>query len=251
MNMRKSRLFLAGMILPLFLSCAGSIQGSLARDSSGTFTVSASIEPGAAALIRGLRNMAGASGAADPSAPVLDGGDIALSMSAAPGISSVSFRNTGSGSIEGPVNISRIDDFLTPAAGKGFITLEQNAAGASRLSIDMDRESGPGILSLVSPEISMYLSALMAPLATGEALTKKEYLDLVSSVYRPQRNAASGSSSLADEITRGALRAYIDFPGPVVSVQGGTFSGSRAEFNIPLLDLLVLETPLHYEVAWK
>jgi hypothetical protein len=47
------------------------------------------------------------------------------------------------------------------------------------------------------------------------------------------------------------VRAVIDFPGPVQSAQGGTFSGRRAEFNIPLLDILVLETPLSYEIRWR
>jgi hypothetical protein len=82
----------------------------------------------------------------------------------------------------------------------------------------------------------------MAPLATGEVLSRAEYLDLVASVYgRP----------VADEIAGGRIRASIDFPGPVGAVRGGTFSGKRAEFDIPLLDLLVLEQPLNCEVTWN
>jgi len=37
----------------------------------------------------------------------------------------------------------------------------------------------------------------------------------------------------------------------VQSVRGGTFSGRRAEFSIPLVDILVMETPLSYEVVWR
>jgi hypothetical protein len=221
-------------------SCAAGIEGRLQADGSGEFTVSTSLEPRTAALILSLKNMGGSSGGDT----VLDGGAIAASMSAAPGVRSVSFRNTGPRSIEGPVAISRIGDFLAPAEGKGgFITFEQAARGGlSRLTIVMNRESAPEILSLVSSEISDYLAALMAPLVTGEELTKAEYLSLVASIY---------GQSTADEIRRGSIRAVLDFPGQVRSAQGGSHSGKRAEFAVPLLDLLALETPLRYEVTWS
>jgi hypothetical protein len=221
-------------------SCAAGIQGRLQADGSGEFTVSTSLEPRTAALILSLKNMGGSSGGD----AVLDGGAIAASMSAAPGIRSVSFRNTSPRSIEGPVAISRIGDFLAPAEGKkGFVTFGQAARnGFFRLAIVMNRASAPEILSLVSSEISDYLAALMAPLVTGEELTKAEYLSLVASIY---------GQGTADEIGRGSIRAAVDFPGQVHSTQGGSHSGKRAEFVIPLLDLLVLETPLSYEVTWS
>jgi hypothetical protein len=246
MNMRSKNLRLSIYIILLLgsaslFSCAAGIQGRLQADGSGEFTVSTSLEPRTAALIRSLKTMAGTSGSTGTDA-ILDGNAIAASMAAAPGIRSVSFRNTSPRSIEGPVAISRIGDFLAPAEGKGgFITFEQGGKGLSRLTIVMDRASAPEILSLVSAEISDYLSALMAPLVTGEEITKSEYLALVASIY---------GQGTADEIGRGSIRAVVDFPGQVNSVQGGSHSGKRAEFVIPLLDLLVLETPLRYEITW-
>jgi hypothetical protein len=82
----------------------------------------------------------------------------------------------------------------------------------------------------------------MAPLATGEELDKAEYLELVASFY---------NRAISEEIAASRIRASLDFPGAVTSVQGGTFSGRRVTFDIPLLDLLVLETPLSYSVAWN
>ncbi|MCL2270537.1 MAG: hypothetical protein FWC24_04250, partial [Treponema sp.] len=123
-----------------------------------------------------------------------------------------------------------------------FITFEQNApSSGGRCVINLSLDSGPEILTLISPEVNAYLAALMAPLATGEALNKAEYLMLVRSIY---------GRGIADEIASAQIRAFIDFPGPVKSVKGGTFSGRRAEFTIPLLDILVLEKPLGYEVMW-
>jgi len=229
-------------------SCASQMSGSLKEDGQADLQIRAALEPRMTALIGRL---SAASGVSQPDAPVLNGPAITASMSSAPGVASVSFKNTAPAAIEGPVKITRIGDFLAPgmaaaaAAGgakkAGFINFEQNAPGG-KCTINLNLDSGPEILTLISPEISDYLSALMAPLATGEALTRAEYLILVSSVY---------GRGIADEISKSLIRASIDFPGTIQSVQGGTFTGKRADFAIPLLDIFVLETPLSFEVIWR
>ena len=226
----------------LCTSCAAQINGSLKGDGQADLQIRAALEPRMTALIGGL---AAASGTAQPGAPILDGPAIAASMSAAPGVSSASFKNTAPAAIEGPIKIAKIGDFLAPDGSNkaSFIVFEQNAGGGGgKCAINLSRDSGPEILALISPEISDYLSALMAPLVTGETMTKAQYLILVSSVY---------SRNITDEISKAVVRASIEFPGTVQSAQGGTFSGKRAEFAIPLLDILVLETPLSYEVVWR
>jgi hypothetical protein len=249
-TMRKSSAilirFLLFFTLCVCVSCASQINGSLKGDGQADLDIHTALEPRMTALIRGL---AIASGTVQPgaamSAPILDGPAIAASMSSAPGVASASFKNTTPAAIEGPVKITRIGDFLAPAAAPGrasFIVFEQGAPSGGRCTANLSLNSGPEILSLISPEISDYLAALMAPLATGEVLTRAEYLTLVGSVY---------GKGIADEIAQAFIRAYIDFPGPVQSVKGGTFSGRRAEFAIPLLDILALETPLSYEVVWR
>jgi hypothetical protein len=195
-----------------------------------------------AALIRALAAVSGSSPAEN--SPLLNGPMIAQSMSTAPGIDSISLKNIAPAAIEGLIKISQIDEFLAPGGKEGVARLERGRSdgAGSRCLISLSRETGPEALSLLSPEISGYLNALMAPLATGEVLSKDEYLALVATVY---------GKTLADEIAGSRIRASIDFPGPVQSVKGGSFSGSRAEFDILLADLLVLETPLSYEVVWK
>ena len=236
------------IFMMFFMSCAARITGSLQGDGQADLNINTSLEPRVATLIG---RFATVYGSAEPGSPVLDANTINASMSAAPGIESVSFRNITPSAIEGPVKILQIKDFLASnladSGGKtggqqsNFINFEQDAGGG-RCTISLSLDSGPEILSLISPDISLYLSALMAPLATGEAFSKAEYLSLVSTVY---------GRGIADEIAGAAVNASIDFPGLVQSVKGGTFSGRRAEFKIPLIDILVLETPLSYEVVWK
>jgi len=176
--------------------------------------------------------------------PILDAAAIAKSMSAAPGIASVSLKNTAQAAVEGAVRLSKAGEFLAAANNgdnqKKFIVFEQGNGG--RCEININRVNGPEILELLSPEIADYLNALMAPIATGEILSKTEYLELVTSMY---------NKAISDEIASSRIRASIDFPGVITRVKGGTFSGRRADFDISALDLLVLETPLFYEVQWK
>jgi hypothetical protein len=232
--------------LLIFSSCVARINGSLAGNGQADLQIYAALEPRMSMLLTGL---AAASGTMQPGAPLLDGAAITASMAAAPGVASVSFRNTSPVSIEGPITISKISDFLALGKAQNFVSYFLNppavgstTASGGRCSINLSLASGPEILTLISPDIGAYLAALMAPLATGEALKKTEYIALVASVY---------GKGIADEISQASIRASIDFPGTVVSVRGGTYSGRRAEFTIPLLDVLVVETPLRYEVIWR
>ena len=130
-----------------------------------------------------------------------------------------------------------------PGNTKGrFITYsEGREPGTSSIVIVLDKVSAPELISRLSPEVEDYLSALMAPVVTGEICTRQEYLDLTASVYgRP----------LANEINAARIRAFIEFPRPITAVKGGTAAGKRAEFEVPLVDILVLELPLRYEVNW-
>ena len=224
--------------LVLCVSCTARIQGSIQNDGQADLHINAALEPRMTMLLTGL---AAASGAMEPGT-LLNGPAIAATMATAPGIASISFENTAPAAIEGPVKITKMGEFLANRRTGGFIRFIQNFPAGGRCTVNINLKSGPEILALISPDVTVYLEALMAPLATGERLTKKQYLELVGSVY---------GKAIADEISKAVIRASIDFPGPVTSAKGGSYSGKRVEYTIPLLDLLVLETPLSYEIAWR
>jgi hypothetical protein len=243
-NSMKIRFFLPLISFQLlFISCAATITGSLDINGSGNLQLQASMENRMSALIRSFSAVSLGPEAAR-NRPVIDGPAIALSMAAAPGIAGVSFTNTSPSAIEGPIKISRMDEFLALPGNQGgnrFIVYEQSPSGG-RLALSLDRGSGPKVLALISREVADYLSILMAPVSTGETLSKGEYLGLVTSIY---------GRGVAEEIAAAKIRALIDFPGPISSVRGGTYTGKRAVFEVPLLDLLVLENPLSYEIRWN
>jgi hypothetical protein len=231
--------FLFAAVFTLF-SCTARIDGNIMENGSAVMTVSMSLGQRITALICSLAEAGGRPAGQEP-AQILDGQSIARSMLQAPGIDSVILKNTSPSAVEGQARISQINIFLASADGKGFITFEQGRSGG-RCGFSINLENGPVILGHLSSEISDYLNALMAPIATGEKMTKNEYLELVGSFY---------NKSISDEIASSRIRVSVEFPGAVTSAKGGTFSGRRAAFDIPLLDLLVLETPLSYEVNWK
>jgi len=235
-SIKQAFLFLSLALALLSLSCAARIEGALAANGSASLSVSVSLEPQMSSLIQRFAAAGGQSGGS-----VLDGASISRSMAAARGVESAALRNTTPSAVEGQVRISDIGQFLAPADGKSFISFDQGSAGG-RCVITINRENGPVLLELLSPQISDYLNALMAPLATGEEMSKLEYLELVASFY---------NRAISNEIAASRIRASIDFPGVVTNANGGTFSGRRVTYDIPLIDLLVLETPLMYEVRWN
>ena len=230
------------LILPLFLaffSCSARIDGEFREGGAVDVTLKTSLEPRMIALILSLRGFMGESA----NDPILDSQSMSKSMGEQPGVRAVSLKNTSSSAMEGTISISKVDDFLAAAGSKTrLITYtEGREAGSSSIVIALDKESAPEIISRLSPEAEEYLGALMAPVILGESSTKQEYLFLLSMVYgRP----------LADEISGSRLKVGIEFPRAVKAVRGGIASGRRAEFDVPIIDILVLEQPLRYEVNW-
>ena len=222
-------------MLPGLFACSARIEGLVREGGEAEISVRASLEPRTLNLLRSLRGFMGeASGT-----PILNGETIGKSMAAAPGIRAVSLKNTGQETLEGNISISHVGDFLS-SGNDAFITYTEGAGNTS-VVIVLDRNSAPMVISRLSPEVEEYLSALMAPAVSGERVTKQEYLDLVASIYgRP----------LADEIAAARIRALIEFPRRITAIRGGTSAERRAEFDVPLLDVLVLEEALRYEVTW-
>jgi len=238
----KSYFVKKSIILPVFsailtlFSCTARIDGNITANGSAVMTVNMSLGQRMTALIR---SMAAAGG--QENIQILDGQAISKSMSQAPGIDSVSLKNTSQTAVDGQVKISKMNLFLNEVKGKEFIIFEQGATGGKCVfSVNIDNSQI--ILEHLSKDVSDYLNAIMAPAATGEKMTKAEYLEIVASFY---------NKGISDEIAASRVRVSIDFPGAVTSAKGATLSGKKAVFDIPLLDLLVLETPLVYEVNWK
>ncbi|MCL1815764.1 MAG: hypothetical protein FWG27_08115 [Treponema sp.] len=234
--LRKKIKVLILAIIALLPSCSARINAQMVQDGSGSIQLQAGLEPNMLTLIRSFSQLGGGQ-----AGPLLDAAALNRSLEAAPGIASSALRNSAQEKIAGTIGISHMGDLLNAGVNR-FVQYEAPAGAVpGRLAIHLDRSIAPRILIQISSEAVDYLSALMAPAATGEVLTRGEYLLLIESVY---------GKPLAAEIAASRVTAAITMPGTVKSVKGGTFSGREVRFDISLLDLLVLEQPLDYEIIY-
>jgi hypothetical protein len=240
------------LIAALSFSCASQINGVLKKDGSVIVTVEKT------ALIS---SMTALTGSALQTGGMLDAKSIEKSITGAPGVKSASLKNITPESVIGNIDISHINDFLAipGVRSHNFIVYEQNG-NAGKLSITVDRASAPSMVKLLSPELEAYLSLLMSPAVSKNnqyIVDKTAYLAELKAFYKAVYSGKSKReerdvliNNFITELQNAHIRLSIDFPQNINSVRGGTFSGKRAEFDIPVLDLLALETPLNYEIIW-
>jgi hypothetical protein len=232
MNM-KSLLPLMALALA-FVSCSSQTSGVLRDNGSAQLRLMAALAPTMAGRLHTVSGRMGGEFA-------LDGPSIAQSMAEAPGVETASFTNIDPITIEGNLALARVDEFLSLPSLPEVSRFIRYTPGRL-LSIRLDLASGPELLSALSPDVSDYLSLIMAPVSTGERLGTGEYFELVTSVH---------GTEISREIAAARIEAVIEVPGVITRVRGGSFSGSRARFDIPLIDILVLETPVVYEIEWR
>ena len=246
----KNALILLMAVLPLaaLSSCTLNIAACIKADARTEMSVKAELKAKTAALIKSLNSEETASN-------VLDAAVINKGLLAMKGIEAASLKNTSAFGIDGTVKISRIDTALQGRGGggiAGIVTFESGTSSApggagaaggagGKLGIKLNLENGNILLSDISEDLSDYVSALLAPIATGEVLTKNEYIKLVSSVY---------GKAIADEIAASSIIIKMELPSAIKHGKGVKIAGSRAELNLPLVDLLVLEKEIYYEVVW-
>lgn len=219
--------------LSLFASCAARYDVRVSEDGSASVGISASLGPRAANLIAQL-----AGTPADGAPAPLDAAAVSRALETAAGFRSARLGNPDPRTLSGSIELDRIDGFLAPR----FVSVERGTDGGGSVAVRLDRGAAAELLASLSPDLSDYLSALMAPIAGGEALSGGEYLELLTAVY---------GAGIAREMEESRIAVSLRLPGPVVSVSGGSAAGNAAEFSLPLIDLLTLDRPLFLEAAWR
>jgi hypothetical protein len=221
----------------LFTSCSADISGKIQQNNAGSFTISAELKPAISGLIRSFQALSAYNGQKSD-ANIIDAQQISQSIKTSVKISSVSLKNTSDRGIMGDLLIENIPDLIPQ---NDFLKFEKNSSGGVNFNILVNLENGNAIINSLSPDLTLYLEALMSPVATGEVMTKKEYLDLLGSIY---------NKNIADEIVQSVIKVSLDFPGKITHITNGISNGKRAEFIIPLIDFLVLEQELNYQVVY-
>jgi len=231
---RAPDIFCAAVFILLTASCSAGISGVFNTEGGVSLKVSGEFKPKISVLIKKL--------ASNNTDVLINAKRINDSLNSVPEVKNADFRNAGAGGIRGSFEIGKTEQFLKSNApsGRQFITTTRNG-GVTHISIYLDRKSASVLVGTLLPELQAYLSAIAAPVATGEELGKAEYLDTVKSIY---------GAPLAEEIGASQITLALSFPGRIKSASGKniTVSGSTAVIQIPLPDLLVMDSDLIYEI---
>ncbi|MDR2467577.1 MAG: hypothetical protein LBD22_01290 [Spirochaetaceae bacterium] len=224
------------ILLVAFTGCELRINGAVNQAGRAELSVSGALGTKITALLRRVTAQSGAAA----TRPLLDAAELTTQLRAIAGIEHAEFKQKGSGGIEGQLVISKISSFIPQYIP--YTLVWEEAAHSGKMMLRIDRTNGPAILALFSPDLGDYLSALMAPIATGEELTKNSYLELLNSVY---------NAEIAAEIAAARLKLTLTVPGEISTIRGGAYTGRQAVFDTALLDFFVLEKPLLYEIQWR
>ena len=224
----------------LCVSCTLNLSGTVRANAEGgaaaDLNVKAAIKKNTAFLLDALNE--------DGESSVIDAEYINQGLAASPGIALSALKNKPPQDIEGKINISHLETVLaaqkSAASGLDGIGYKKTADGGI-FTVKLNRKNGAAILTNISRDFADYVSVFFAPIATGEELSKQAYLDLLRDVY---------GKPIADEVNASVITLSLDFPAAIKSAQGVRYSGSRARIELPLVDLLVLENEITYEITW-
>jgi hypothetical protein len=232
----------------VFLGCETNITGSIENSGRAVLNVNSVFMTNTNALIKKLGGFSNAEGAVD--VPIIDADELNKSLTGS-GIEKASFKNVAgnTAALSGEITISKIDDLIKD---REFIKFEKRSSGSAsggKATFYIDRKNGPGVLESISPELVAYLQVLMAPIADGnetDITDKKNYLENITMVW---------GAAVAKEINSSYITLNLKFPEAVTTISSGGKSigkidGNKAVIKIPLIDLLVLEVPVSYEIIW-
>ncbi|MDR0539392.1 MAG: hypothetical protein LBG74_02660 [Spirochaetaceae bacterium] len=205
---------------------------TLAADASCVFTVDTQLQPATAALFKNLND-------ASAGDTVIDAELFNKGISASKGIKSARLKNIGPASIAGTIEVSKLDVFISGARQAPVVF--ENVPSGGKFALTLTIETGEAFLSSISPDLADYVSALLAPIATGERLSRQEYLDLIAGVY---------GKKIAAEIAGSTIKLLMRFPAPVKRARGLSYKSNTAVLELPLTAVLVLENELVWEVEW-
>ncbi|MDR0550747.1 MAG: hypothetical protein LBG72_01880 [Spirochaetaceae bacterium] len=230
-------LLCGAFLIFLASGCSLNMNTTLAANGSCEVALDAKFKPAAAALFKSLNTDAQGTAAVN----VLDAEIINKGLLASKGVSAARITNTAPDALSGKVNISKLETFISGGGGAASPVHFESTPLGGRFSLMLNLKTGGDFLSAISPDLADYVSALFAPAATGESLSRAEYLKVVSDAY---------GKKISDEIAVSNLNLRFRFPAPIKSAKGLKYNGAEAFVDLPLTDVLTLEKELAFEVIW-
>ncbi len=223
----------------LLASCSAGVTLAVNPDGSGSLSVDARVPEAAAARLRSLAS----GGSVSPvSAPLVDP-EAVRREAARRGLTAVSAESPGPDRFRGSFSVRSLAALAADPeiAGSGILRIAA-ADGVTSLSFGISRKNAES-LPLLFPGLDPYLLEALSPPALDP-------YPVTAGEYREMLRALLGPAALA-ELEAAEIRVQVRAPGPVVRHSGGSISDRTLTAAIRLMDLLVLERPIEFSLAWR
>lgn len=230
----------AAILLSLLSSCAAGLSLAVNPDGSGTLAVDARIPDAAAARLRSFA--AAGSPDADAAAPLFDSGAVRRET-ALRGLAAVYAETPSPNRFLASFSFRSLADLAAdPELAKAGILQVESKAGVSSLAFRLSRDNAR-YLPLLFPGLDPYiLEALSPPALDPYPVTAGEYREMLQALL--------GTAALK-ELESAEIRVQVRAPGPVVRHAGGAVSDRTFTAILGLMDILVLEKPAEFSLAWN
>ena len=233
-------LLVAGVSLLTAVSCSMNQTIVIRADGSGTGSLKVEVSPVLRDYFINLAELSGNTSAVD-SGQIFDLKEVKKSFESRPGITVTRTAIPTKTSMEVDISYKSIKTLFTDdsLAGTGVATYTESA-GTKTLKFHLDKDNFTK-LAVVFPVLSDPLFAGMGP-QPNEKMTEDEYLKMIEYSL-----GADGAAQLAKSFIIITMKPE----GQIVSQSGVTLSDGSVVFKIPLIKVLVLNTPLDYSFSWK
>ena len=232
---------LATVAVIALCSCSSQQEIVISAGGSGTASIDIRLNK---ILVDYVRELAEATGTQDllPKDSLFDQKEIERSIAGRPGVSITSISSPDPESLNLELSFEHIETFFATEEllnQTGVLTLSRRA-GNTFLRLVLNRQNYGQIAGLF-PILSHPLVATLGPSEDYE-ISESEYLEMMVFIFGDAGPTAVQESTID-------IRIVVD--GELVSQRGGTTHGQEVHFQLPLLQVLLLNQPVDYLVVFR
>ena len=231
-------LALVAAALFALVQCSARQDITLSVDGSGTADVDISLDP---VLMRYLRDLSGSMGDEDAPLQVFDVEEIRRRFAERPGIELAEAGTAGAGLLSLSVRFDDVAALLSEESAS-FLSVTRSG-GRSRLEVLVGRDTVEEALSYSPLDGSSVSQMLLPPGGMGTEEYTEYLLWALEEYEEPQ--------VLREKIESASLRLRVEVNGEIVSQNGGVRDGNTVTFELPVVELLTLESPRRYAVEFR
>jgi len=238
---RGLRLSLSMLAAFALLGCSATHTVLLKADGSGTLAMHMEVSRLLHDYIAGLSEVTGDS-ASLPQGQIFDLAAIRKGFSTQPGITVQNVASPDQRSLDVQLAFDSLSTVFAARPGlqsTNVVSLTQ-ADGLETLKIHLDRSNYRQVAAFF-PMLDNQLLQSLGPQA-GQQTSEADYLEEV--------RFSLGDDGPA-EVRKSSITISIQPEGQIVSQAGGTVNGAAVVFRVPLLRLLVLDSPLDFSLTFK